>query len=44
VLLGSLCVRLEGHILDWDSANMKVTNLPEANELLHYKYRSGWSL
>lgn len=44
VLLGSLCVRLEGHVLDWDSANMKVTNLPEANELLHYKYRGGWSL
>ncbi len=28
----------------WDSANLKVTNLPEANQYLHYEYRQGWSL
>lgn len=44
VLLGSVCVRLGGQKLYWDSAAMKVTNLPEANELLHYKYRQGWEL
>jgi len=44
VLLGSVCVRLGGEKLHWDSASMKVTNLPEANELLHYQYRTGWTL
>ena len=44
VLLGSVCVRLGGEKLRWDSANLKVTNLPEAIPYLHYKYRDGWSL
>ncbi len=28
--------------LHYDGENMRFTNLPEANELLHYKYREGW--
>lgn len=44
VLLGSVCVHLGGEELIWDSANMKVKNTPEANALLHYKYRPGWEL
>jgi hypothetical protein len=24
--------------------SVKITNLPEANDLFHYEYRSGWSL
>ncbi len=44
VLLGTLSVRLGGEKLIWDAKEMKVTNLSEANELLHYKYREGWSL
>ncbi len=30
--------------LTWDGENMKVTNLPEANEFLHREYRKGWTL
>ncbi len=30
--------------LEYDAANMKITNLPEANDHFHYEYRSGWSL
>ena len=30
--------------LEWDAQSEKVTNCPEANELLHYEYRSPWSL
>ncbi|HEX2977165.1 MAG TPA: Gfo/Idh/MocA family oxidoreductase [Bacteroidales bacterium] len=30
--------------LEYDAANMKITNLPEANSLFHYEYRSGWSI
>lgn len=44
VLLGTVCVRMGGGKLIWDSKNMKVTNLPEANEYLHYEYRAGWTL
>ena len=44
VLLGTVCVRLGGRRLLWDSANLKVTNVPEANKYLHYEYRPGWTL
>jgi len=44
VLLGTVCVRMGGRKLIWDSDNMKVTNLPEANKYLHYEYRQGWTL
>ena len=44
VLLGTVCVRLGGRKLLWDSTNLKVTNVPEANPLLHYAYRQGWTL
>ncbi len=30
--------------LEYDAKNMKITNLPEANDLFHYEYRKGWSL
>lgn len=30
--------------LEYDSVNMKITNLPEANKYFHYEYRSGWTL
>jgi len=30
--------------LDYDAANMKITNLEAANKLFHYEYRQGWSL
>jgi hypothetical protein len=44
VLLGTVCVRMGGKRLIWDSENMKVTNSPEANKYLHYEYRAGWTL
>ena len=44
VLLGSVSIRLGGELLLWDQEAMKVTNLTEANELLHYQYRKGWTL
>ena len=44
VLLGSICIRLGGGRLRWDSVQMKVANKPEASALIHYKYRDGWSL
>ena len=44
VLLGTVSVRLGGQLLEWDPANLKVTNMPEANPLLHCEYRQGWKL
>jgi predicted dehydrogenase len=44
VLLGMVCVRNGGEKLAWDSANLKITNALEANRLLHYEYRKGWTL
>jgi predicted dehydrogenase len=44
VLLGALCIRRGGEKLNWDSSNLKITNSAEANSLLHYEYRKGWSL
>lgn len=31
-------------ILEYDGENMRFTNNPDANNLLHYEYRSGWTL
>jgi len=44
VLLGTISVRMGGKKLTWDSQNMRITNLPEANKYLHYQYRPGWTL
>jgi hypothetical protein len=42
-LLGNVAKRVDGRIL-WDAENLKVTNMPKANEYIHAPYRSGWSL
>ncbi len=43
VLLGNIAIRT-GKKLHWDSANMKITNVPEANKYINPPYREGWSL
>jgi hypothetical protein len=30
--------------IEWDAEAEKITNIPEANELLHYEYREPWTL
>ncbi len=42
-LLGNVAVRAQKK-LDWDGANLKVTNDEEANRYLHRPYRRGWTL
>jgi hypothetical protein len=46
MLLTNIAVKhqLSNITLEYDAANMKITNLPEANSLFHYEYRKGWSL
>lgn len=43
VSIGNLALRAGGRI-EWDSKNMKVTNLPEANQFVRRQYRKGWTL
>jgi len=53
VLLGNVAIRAaasgqteSGHPvkIEWDAANMKIPNRPEANRFLSKTYRKGWSL
>jgi hypothetical protein len=43
ILLGAVALRA-GKKVEYDSANMKITNLPEANKYLVREYRPGWEL
>ncbi len=43
VLLGNVALRV-GKKIEWDAANMKAKNCPEADQYLRREYRKGWSL
>lgn len=43
-LLGIIATRFKGRRLEWDSANMKFRNCPEAAPYLKPAFREGWSL
>jgi predicted dehydrogenase len=43
VLLGNLPLRL-GKKIEWDSAKLRVTNVPEAEALIKGAYRHGWKV
>ena len=42
-LLGNVAKRADTRI-EWDAANLKVTNHPKANQYVRTEYRKGWSL
>ena len=42
-LLGNIAKRVDARI-EWDAANLKVTNLPAANKYVRAEYRQGWTL
>jgi predicted dehydrogenase len=44
VLLGNLAVWADGPKVEWDAKNIKCTNMPELNEIVHKKYRPGWEV
>ncbi len=43
VLLGNVALRA-GKKIEWDGANLKIRNAPEADRFLRREYRSGWSV
>lgn len=44
VLLGTTASRFRNRELLWDSENLKIKNMEEANAVVHPKFRAGWSL
>jgi predicted dehydrogenase len=44
VNLGNVAHRAGNKKLDWDAANLTVTNVPQANAYLRREYRKGWEL
>ncbi len=44
VLLGQLSLHFRGRRLLWDGPNMKVTNVPEADQFVRTTSREGWTL
>ena len=44
VLLGTVALRCPGQKLAWDAANMKIANVPEANQYVRRSYRKGWEV
>jgi hypothetical protein len=43
ILLGAVALRA-GKKVEYDTVNMKITNIPEANKYLVREYRKGWEL
>ena len=43
ILLGAVALRA-GKKIKYDSENMKITNVPDANQYLYREYREGWEL
>jgi predicted dehydrogenase len=44
VLLGCLATRFPNRTLEWDSVNLMVTNVREANAFVRRTYRKGWEI
>lgn len=44
ILLGTVAIRVPGVKLEWDAANLKIPNYPEAEQYLSRKYRDGWNI
>jgi predicted dehydrogenase len=43
-LLGVLSLRIPGRRLEWNSEDLKFSNVPDANAWVHTEYRKGWTL
>ncbi len=44
VLLGTIACRFPGEKLQWDSANLRFTNVSKANDFVQQPYRKGWEV
>lgn len=44
ILLGTVAIRVPGQELQWDAANLKFPNYPDAERYLKRVYRKGWEV
>jgi predicted dehydrogenase len=44
ILLGTVAIRVPDTLLNWDAANLKITNNAQANKYIRRKYRKGWEV
>ena len=44
IILGTVAIRVPDTVLQWDTAQMRVTNSEAANRLLRRTYRKGWEV
>jgi hypothetical protein len=44
VLLGTVASHFPGEQLEWDSANLRFTNVSKANDYVRQPYRKGWEV
>ncbi|MHC4298243.1 MAG: Gfo/Idh/MocA family protein [Planctomycetota bacterium] len=44
ILLGTVALHVPDRELTWDAEQIKVTNLPKANEYIRRRYREGWEV
>ncbi|NQU23687.1 MAG: Gfo/Idh/MocA family oxidoreductase [Candidatus Nealsonbacteria bacterium] len=44
ILLGTVALRCPDKEMAWDAEQMKITNVPEANQYIRRRYREGWTV
>jgi predicted dehydrogenase len=44
IILGTVAIREPGTVLQWDAAQMRITNSQAADKLLRRSYRKGWEV
>ncbi|HEX5026984.1 MAG TPA: Gfo/Idh/MocA family oxidoreductase [Agriterribacter sp.] len=44
IILGTVAIRVPGQLLEWNAANMKFPNYPDAEKYLQRSYRKGWEV
>ena len=44
IVMGVIALHFPNRKLEWDAANMRFTNIPEANNYLKPKLRKGWEM
>ena len=44
ILLGTVAIRTPDVTLQWNSAQMKISNYPDAENYLRRTYRTGWQV
>ena len=42
ILLGTVAIRVPDVLLEWDPAQMKFPNYPDADRFIRRNYREGW--